>query len=243
MPRLGALLVCGAVAACAPAPQPATPPDEGAPRRLAEEPRGREPRQGGEGRRQQEWKPPTPVPVPTLRGVLPDTVAGMGRSDHASVDLNAAVVALTAAEAGFASPDGARGVGFYVSDSGSQDVGAGLELFLAFANAFEREGRDGYERPTTIGGYPAHESFSHDGYGRTRSEVTLIAAGRFMIVAGGWGLADGELTKLVQRIDFAALERLRGYGGGPRDAADEQPARRVPPSEEVPATRAEESTR
>jgi hypothetical protein len=243
MLRLGALLVCGAVAACAPAPQPATPPDEGAPRRLAEEPRERELRSGGEHPKKQDWKPPTPVPVATLRGVLPDSVAGMARSDHASVNLNAAVVALTAAEAGFTSPDGARGAGFYVSDAGSEDVGAGLELFLAFANAFEREGRDGYERPTTIHGYPAHESFSHDGYGRTRSDVTLIAAGRFMVVAGGWGLADGELTKLVQGIDFAALERLRGYGGGPSNAADEQPARRVPPSQEERATRAEESSR
>jgi hypothetical protein len=159
------------------------------------------------------------------------------------VNLDATIVAVHAAQAGFASPDGARGVGFYLSDPGSADVGTGLELFLAFANAFERQGQNGYERATTIHGYPAHETFQRDGYGGTRSEIRLVAAGRFFVVAGGWGLAEGELARMVQRIDFAALERLRGYGGGPSDPGSEQPARRVSPADEMPASRTRDSAR
>ncbi|HSU13165.1 hypothetical protein [Longimicrobium sp.] len=240
MTRIRAALCVAAalcLAACVP-PDAGARPDDGAPRRLAESRRG----DGGGAREREEWWPPTPVPVETLRGVLPESVAGMARSDRGSVDVNAAIVALTAAEVAFTSPDGARGVGFYVSDAGSADVGAGLEIFLGLANGFQHEGQGGYDRAITLRGYPAHETFERDGYGRTRSEITAVAAGRFFVVVGGYGLAEGDLAKLAQEIDFGALQRLRGYGGAPAtNAADEQPTHRVPPSEEVRAPRRTDS--
>jgi hypothetical protein len=64
------------------------------------------------------------------------------------------------------------------------------------------ESTEGYERSTTIGGFPAHEKWTKDG---EENEVTILVADRFVVTTTTRGLGEDSAKKIAESIDLKGL--------------------------------------
>ncbi len=65
-----------------------------------------------------------------------------------------------------------------------------------------KEGTEGYERSTKIGGFPAFEKWQKNG---EQSEVTILVGDRFVVSTTTRGLGEGSAKKIAESIDLKDL--------------------------------------
>jgi hypothetical protein len=93
-----------------------------------------------------------------------------------------------------------------VTDSGfNQMLIAPLSMMLAAGYA--KESTDGFEKSTTVAGYPAFEKWDK---GDQNGELTVFVNQRFVVELEGTGLADNkELQAFLARTDLKKLAALK----------------------------------
>ena len=145
--------------------------------------------------------PVEPIDFKELQAILPD-VPGWEKS-HPEAERMTAPVSFSYASTRYKKDD--FEITEKLTDSGfNQLLIAPLSMMLAAGYA--KETSDGFEKSTTISGYPAFEKWDK----REKSgELTVFVNQRFVVELEGTGLADNkELQALLARTD---LKRLAAF--------------------------------
>ena len=135
-----------------------------------------------------------------LKEILPGRLLGMERTKHTGEKTSAMGFAISQAEAEY--EDGAKSLDVEVMDAGQFGImKAGVAAWATME--IDREGDTGYERTIEIDGHKAYEKWdAHSGEG----ELVLLYKERYIISLKGDGLAEGDLRKALNRIDYDDLD-------------------------------------
>lgn len=158
-----------------------------------------------------------PVDFRTLKGLLPESIAGLKRVSSEGSRTNVVGIASSKAEAAYEDGKGGRIV-LEITDVGTLS-GVTAMAFAWVSVEIDKEGTSGYERTTTVNGRKAYERY--DNATRT-GELDVIVAGRFIVGAKATGVETGTFKEAVAKLDLEKLEALRSQGVPP--AAPASPA-------------------
>ncbi|HEY5101241.1 MAG TPA: Yip1 family protein [Steroidobacteraceae bacterium] len=151
-----------------------------------------------------------PVDFRTLKGMLPDSVAGMQRTGSAGANEQALGVKTSNATADYQGTGDAR---LHIKISDISGVSGLLGVAGALGQKTDSESDAGFEKDTTIGGREFHEKFQNAG---KHGELTTIVSQRFEVDVTGEGADVSALEKAAGSIDFAHLESMKNQGAQSR---------------------------
>jgi hypothetical protein len=151
-----------------------------------------------------------PVDFRALKAMLPDSVAGMQRTNAAGSNEQALGVKTSNATGDYQGSGDAR---LHIKIADVSGVSGLLGLAGAFGQKTDSESDSGFEKDTTIGGRQFHEKFQKAG---KHGEVTTIVAQRFEVDVTGDGTDIGALEQAAGSIDFARLESMKNQGAQPQ---------------------------
>ena len=138
-----------------------------------------------------------------LKDYLPNGLAGMKQEDLSGEKTSAMGFRFSMAEATYR--DKEREVEVSISDFGG--IGILKATMAAWTSMdYERESDDGYERTTTIKGYPAFEKFDRttgDG------EVGILVDDRFILSVDAQNVTEKDFTRIIEQLDPAKLARVK----------------------------------
>ena len=143
-----------------------------------------------------------PVDFHRLKDMLPETIAGLKRTEASGQSGEAMGIKGSSATARYG--DGANAsLQVEIADLGSLSGLAGLAA--KFDPTMEKETDTGYERTRKINGQLVHERYDR----RARSgEVSVILNNRFSVTVNGSGVDADALTGALKEIDVAKLATL-----------------------------------
>jgi hypothetical protein len=141
-----------------------------------------------------------------IKAFLPESVAGLARTE-VSAERNGAVgVQVSEAEARY-SDNGGQSIRLKVTDLGGA---AGLAALAGWADIeADRETQTGYDKTYKSGGRMIHEQWDN---GSKSGEYTMIVGDRFSVEASGSAASVDVLKSAVSSIDLGGLEALRNEG-------------------------------
>jgi hypothetical protein len=153
---------------------------------------------GGEG----QMKPVEPVDFKELQAMLPE-VEGWEKS-HPEAERMTMPVSFAYASTRYKKKDSE--ITEKITDSGfNQLLVAPLTMMLAVG--YSKESTSGFEKSTTVGGYPAFEKWDKK---EKSGEVTVFVNQRFVVELEGTGMPDNkELQAFVARTDLKKLAVLK----------------------------------
>jgi hypothetical protein len=143
-----------------------------------------------------------PVQLDALRPFVPDTFAGLARTDTSSERTGLAGIMVARAEARYGSGD--RTATLEVQDTGGISGLVGLASWMGVEG--EREDSSSIERNGRVNGRLTHELTSKTG---GSNEYAVVIAERFVVSATGRGLSVDDLRSAVSGLDLAELESLK----------------------------------
>lgn len=138
-----------------------------------------------------------------LKDFMPNRLAGMKQENLSGEKTSAMGFRFSMAEATYR--DKERKVEVSISDFGG--IGILKATMAAWTNMdYERESDDGYERTTTIEGYPAFEKFD-----RTSgdAEVGILVDDRFILSIDARNISEKDFRRIVEQMDPAKLARVK----------------------------------
>jgi hypothetical protein len=143
-----------------------------------------------------------PVDFRALQSILPE-ISGWEREKPTGEKMSMPV-SFSTASARYTKGD--ANVETKITDSGFQQLLIAPFTMLLTAG-YEKETGDGYEKSTTIAGYPALEKWTTDA---KRGELTLFVNKRFLVEYDGSALADiKELRAFAEKTDLKKLADLK----------------------------------
>jgi hypothetical protein len=148
-----------------------------------------------------------PVDFRELAKALPESIGALKKVMHEGSRSTIVGVASSSAQAVYEDGKGGR-LAVEISDVGSMSGIASLALAWV-AIDIDKEGSNGYEKTSNVGGRKAYERYSK----RERmGEYDVIVAGRFKVSAKSQGLDMSTFKSALARIDLDKLESLRSAG-------------------------------
>lgn len=146
--------------------------------------------------------PVDPVDFKELQTILPD-VPGWAKG-HPEAERMTSPVSFSYASTRYTKDD--VEITEKVTDSGfNQMLIAPLSMMLAAG--YSKESTDGFEKSTTVAGYPAFEKWDKSDQ---NGELTVFVNKRFVVELEGTGLADNkELQAFLARTDLKKLAALK----------------------------------
>jgi hypothetical protein len=141
-----------------------------------------------------------------IKGFLPESVAGLARTE-VSAERNGAIgMQVSEAEAQY-SDNGGQSIRLKVTDLGGA---AGLAALAGWANIeADRQTQTGYDKTYKSGGRMVHEQWDN---GSKSGEYAMIVGDRFSVEASGSAASVDVLKSAVSSIDLGGLEALRNEG-------------------------------
>ncbi len=146
-----------------------------------------------------------PLAIERLTPFVPDSFAGLPRTDSSSERTGLASLMISRTEATYG--DGGRRVELQIVDSGGASGLVGLASWVGVQG--ERETSSESERTTRQGNRIVHERVSKTG---GSNEFGLLIGERFMVTAEGTGVDIAALRSAVMGLDLARLESMRSEG-------------------------------
>ena len=147
-----------------------------------------------------------PVDQSLLKGMLPETAAGLPRTGSEATKGGAGALQVSKAEATYSNGQGTD-VHLSITDFGA------AKMFGAFAAwaliEQDKESDTGYEKMGKVGGRPVHEVFNKNG---PQTEYTTVVAERFLVEAHGSRVDMDTLKQAVTGLDLAKLESMKNDG-------------------------------
>ena len=149
-----------------------------------------------------------PIDFRKLKETLPQELAGFDKGESSGEKNNAFGIAVSEAKQSFRTADGSKNVRFEITDPGS------LAGPFALANMWmnveiDKETSSGYEKTSTSNGHKLHEKWDKSG---KRGEVQMVVGNRFMVEVAAEGIEMSDVKSLVNKIDIAKLEAMKGDG-------------------------------
>jgi hypothetical protein len=149
-----------------------------------------------------------PVDIEELRVFVPDTFAGLPRTESSAEKTGIAGVMVSRAEGSYS--DGAqKNVTLEVTDTGGASGLTGLASWMNVQE--ERKSADGFERTERVGDRLVHEKSSKSG----DSEFSIVVGNRFIVSASGRGVDLDELKTAASGLDLSRLESMKEAGVEP----------------------------
>jgi hypothetical protein len=150
-----------------------------------------------------------PLAIERLTPFVPETFAGLPKTDSSSERTGLASLMVSRAEATYS--EGSRRVQLEIVDSGGASGLMGLASWVGVQG--ERETSSESERTVKQGDRIVHERISKTG---GSNEFGILIGERFLISAEGNGIDIGTLRGAVMGLDLARLESLRNEGVQPQ---------------------------
>ena len=145
-----------------------------------------------------------PVDFHMLKGMLPDSLPGMQRTDAEGSSKQAMGVKGSSAKAIYRAPSGTRAE-ITISDISGV---AGL-VDIADSVAENSESDAGYEKDAMVGGRRVHEKYD---VRSKHGEVSAIVAKRFAVDVTGDGSDMSSLERYLAAVDLGRLEAMKNMG-------------------------------
>jgi len=148
-----------------------------------------------------ELKAKTPVSNDELKTVIPETLAGLKRTEITVGGMS--TMNLSSAEAQFSNEQ--KNIKLNIID-GAGEAGSGVvSIFMLTLNAdMEKTTENGFEKTATVNGQKSFVSENKNGESLD-SEIKFIAKNRYMIDASADGISSEELGKALAEINFSKL--------------------------------------
>lgn len=138
-----------------------------------------------------------------LKDYLPGRLAGMKQEDLSGEKTSAMGFRFSMAEATYR--DKEREVEVSISDFGG--IGILKATMAAWTTMdYERESDDGYERTTTIEGYPAFEKFNRS---TGDAEAGILVDDRFILSLDARNISEKDFARIIDQLDPARLARVK----------------------------------
>lgn len=150
-----------------------------------------------------------PLAIERLTPFVPDTFAGLPKTDSSAERTGLATLMIARADATYS--QGGRRVELEIVDSGGASGLMGLASWVGLQG--ERETSTESERTVRQGNRIVHERVSKTG---GSNEFGILVGERFMVSAEGTGVDIGMLRSAVMDLDLARLEGLRNEGVQPQ---------------------------
>ena len=150
-----------------------------------------------------------PVDFRTLKDLLPESVAGIDRTNSEGEKSGAMGIKISKAEARY-DADGKR-IDITITDMGSMSAGGMGGMFAAgwLMAEIDRESDKEYEKTTTYNGHKAFEKYNYD---RKRGEISVMVAGRFLVNVEGDDVSMDDIKEALEEIDLDDLEDMKDEG-------------------------------
>jgi len=146
-------------------------------------------------------KPVPPVSFKVLLDYLPKSLDDMKAGEPKGETGTYGEWQYSQAEANYRSEDGNKSAKVALFDYAHIPMFyAPLQMMLNMN--MNKEGTEGYERSTKIGGFPAFEKWQKNG---EQSEVTILVGDRFVVSTTTRGLGEGSAKKIAESIDLKDL--------------------------------------
>jgi hypothetical protein len=146
-----------------------------------------------------------PVDFRELKALLPESAAGLKRTEATGEKTGAMGFTISTARAEYRG-DGDGTVDIEIIDTGGI-AGVGTMAMAAWTMAeIDKETAHGYEKTTKIEGYKAFEKYDTEGkYG----EVNLLVGDRYVVNVKGDNVSIDQIKDVVKDIDLGKLEDLK----------------------------------
>jgi len=144
------------------------------------------------------------VTADTLKGLLPETLAGMKRTD-ASAERNQAMgVDMTIAESQYQGENDTS-IDLTITDIGNMAGAMRMGMTAWTLAQYDRQKDSGYEKTTTFGSFKGVEEFENEGQHGT---IRVFVADRFVVELNGNGITMDALKKTLDQIDLKKVAAL-----------------------------------
>ena len=157
-----------------------------------------------------------PVDFRSLRDILPETLAGLARTEATGEKTGAMGMTISKAEAHYrgGEDDGSSSspsLDVTITDMGALR-GMGMIGLAAWTMAeVDRETADGFERTTKYEGHPAYETFNRSDSYRS-GNIQVVVARRFLIEVAGENMDFDDVKGALQAIPLRQLEGMKDEG-------------------------------
>lgn len=158
-----------------------------------------------------------PVDFRKLKVLLPETLAGLPRTNSSGEKSSVMGVSTSKAEGEYRSEDGQQRLTVTITDMGSVR-GIGMLGFSWLMVDIDKESDTGYERTTEYREHPAYEKFQQNG-DRSNGEINVYVAKRFILAISGYGLDMDTIKDALDDLGTRQLEGMKDEGIG-EDAAE-----------------------
>jgi len=138
-----------------------------------------------------------------LKALLPESIAGMARSESEAQKAGAMGMTIATAEARY--EDGNRRLQVNFADAGG--IPMAMMGLAAWTNAeIERETDDEYERTTNLKGHKAFERYN---FKNKEGQISLVVAERFIVNIEGDNVEESDLQNALDALDLDQLAGLQ----------------------------------
>jgi hypothetical protein len=148
------------------------------------------------------------VEYKVLKDMLPESVAGMKRTD-ASGEKTAAMGMQVSNAEGRYSNDQNGGITIKLTDIGSMTGLAGMAAYAWASTSVERESDNGYEKTGTFNGFRSHEQWEKSS---SSGQISVLVGGRFVAEASGYNTSMDALKDALGKIDLKKLDGMKNEG-------------------------------
>ena len=149
-----------------------------------------------------------PVNFRDLKGLLPDDLPGLKRTEATGEKNSVMGIKVSTAEAQYDNDRGAS-VNVEITDMGTMKGFAGLAKAGWTMADIDKETDTGYERTTKIDGFKAYEKYETD---QQWGEISVIVGDRFIVEISGSNVEMDVIKKAVEKIDLKKLEKMKDQG-------------------------------
>jgi hypothetical protein len=149
-----------------------------------------------------------PVDFRMLKGLLPESLPGMKRTDAKGEKTAAFGINVSKAEGTYQADSGAN-IDISISDMGSM---TGLTAIAAYGWAMadiDRETDTSYEKTTTYSGHKAHEKYEKSAQ---HGEIEVLVGNRFVVELNGNQISMDELKAALGKVDLGKLDGMKMQG-------------------------------
>jgi len=138
-----------------------------------------------------------------LKDFMPKRLVGMKQEDLSGEKTSAMGFRFSSATATYR--DQEREVEVSIADFGG--IGVLKATMAAWTNMeYERESDDGYERTTTIAGYPAFENFDRT---TGNAELGILVDDRLILSVDAENISEKDFKRLIEQLDAKKLARVK----------------------------------
>jgi hypothetical protein len=143
-----------------------------------------------------------------LKALLPESLPGMKRTDASGEKSSAMGMQISNAEGRYSADNGGS-MTVKITDIGSMTGLAGMAAYTWARVDVDREGDDGYEKTSTIGGYKSHEKYSKSS---KSGEMSVLVGDRFVVAVNGDNVDMDAIKGALGKVDLGKLNSMKGEG-------------------------------